>query len=490
MEDGVPGCFSFLRRRPAAAAVPAPPQPAQHPHTHYTPPDALCIGSCDFPLPASEGGELDWNWNWSWNGHQPGSPGAAPPPKYSPGQGHAYAFDEAATATVEETIERISAELRVLSLKIHDHPELAFQEKYAHDVLTEFMESHGFEVTRHYLGLETAWLATVTVRSGGRTLGFNSEMDSLPGIGHACGHNLIAIGGVAAAIGVATALKKHNLPGTVSLIGTPAEEGGGGKIILLEKGAYDGFAACLMIHPGPGPARSTGVGSSLAIERIEAEFAGHTAHASAAPWEGRNALDAAFVSYSAISALRQQVKPTHRIHGVVQGKDWAANIIPDYAKMTYIIRAPTYTEVEALAPRLKACFEAGAHATATKVTFGAPTTMYDLFQNGALIAEYRRVCEGRYGMSVSTAQEGAIGGSTDFGNVSYAVPGLHPAFAIPTVQNGGNHTRLFADAAGTKEAHEATLFAAKGIALAGLRVLLDKEFADQVMQDFKAGKPQ
>ncbi|KZP01874.1 amidohydrolase [Calocera viscosa TUFC12733] len=465
MEDTVPGCFSFLRGR--RAPLPAP-QPS---HAHA---DETTTGCCSFAPPSCEKQKL-----WPADDQLPG---------YSPG---GYAFDEAATRTVEETIEGISAELRVLSLKIHgvDHPELAFKEKYAHDVLTEFMDSHGFAVTRHYLGLDTAWLATLTVGKGGRTLGFNSEMDSLPGIGHACGHNLIAIGGVAAAIGVATALKKHNLPGTVSLIGTPAEEGGGGKIILLEKGAYKDFAACLMIHPGPGPARSTGVGSSLAIERLEASFAGHTAHASAAPWEGRNALDAAFVSYAAISALRQQVKPSHRIHGVVEGRDWAANIIPDYAKMTYIIRAPTFQEVEALEPRLKACFEAGAHATATKVTFSAPTSMYDLFQNSALIAEYGRICSGRYGMTVSSAQEGAIGGSTDFGNVSYAVPGLHPAFSIPTVENGGNHTRLFADAAATPEAHEATLFAAKGIALAGLRVLLDKEFADLVMQDFKAGKP-
>jgi len=480
-EDDVPGCFSFLRPRrtlPARAPDVALPASARHPHPHHVDDPLASTGCCDFSLPLSDdknhwrAGQEDALPEYTWGG---------------------YAFDEEATRTVEESIDAMDGELRELSLKIHDHPELGFQEKYAHDTLTSFMESHGFNVTRHYLGLETAWLATTTIGSGGRTLGFMSEMDALPGVGHACGHNLIAIGGVAAAIGVAKALKKHNLPGTVSLIGTPAEEGGGGKILLLNKGAYKDFAACLMIHPVPGAPRSTGVGSSLAVQRLEAEFAGHTAHASAAPWEGRNALDAAFVSYTAISALRQQVKPTHRIHGIVGGRDWAANIIPDYAKMTYAIRAPTYKEMQALQPRLKACFEAGAHATNTKLTFNALNAVYDLFQNGALISEYKRVCEERYGMSVLAAgQQGAptLGGSTDFGNVSYAVPGLHPAFAIPTVENGGNHTRPFTDSARTSEAHTATLYAAKGIALAGLRVLLDKEFADQAMEEFKAGKPQ
>ncbi|KZP01872.1 amidohydrolase [Calocera viscosa TUFC12733] len=482
---GVPGCFPFLKRKSAPAApAPAPAlSPAaqvegceshSHSHSHSSPSSGPfpCDGLCDFlipPVPAE-----------AWDA----------PPKYDFERFGGYAFDEEASRTVEAAIEAVAGELRDLSLKIHDHPELMFKEYYAHDQLTAYMESHGFAVTRRYKGLETAWLATVTVGKGGRTLGFNSEMDALPGIGHACGHNLIAIGGVAAAIGVAAALKKHSLPGTVSLIGTPAEEGGAGKAILLERGAYDDFAACLMIHPTRGEKLTTGLASTLAIERLDAEFAGHTAHASAAPWEGRNALDAAFVSYAAVSALRQQVKPTHRIHGVVEGRDWAANIIPDYAKMSYFIRAPSYKEVMDLEPRMRACFEAAAHATNTKLTFGTSTFMYDLFQNSALGAEYTRIVESRYGMRVGVGSVGEVRASTDFGNITYALPGLHPGYAIPTVENGGNHTRQFTAAAATLEAHEATLLAAKGIALAGMRVLLDKEFAQRVMQDFKAGKPQ
>ncbi|KZT55249.1 amidohydrolase [Calocera cornea HHB12733] len=475
---GVTGCFPFLTRNaPAPAATPLPAASdildcSSHAHGSGEHKETIpCDGLCDFlipPVPAE-----------AWD---------APPRYSSPSAG--YAFDDAASSTVEEAVDAVREELRALSLSIHAHPELMFQEHYAHDQLTAFLEAHGFAVTRHYKGLDTAWLATLTVGNGGRTLGFNSEMDALPGIGHACGHNLIAIGGVAAAIGVAAALKKHSLPGTVSLIGTPAEEGGAGKAILLERGAYDGFAACLMIHPTRGEKLTTGLASTLAIERLDAEFAGHTAHASAAPWEGRNALDAAFVSYAAVSALRQQVKPTHRIHGVVEGRDWAANIIPDYAKMTYMIRAPSYNEVMALEPRMRACFEAAAHATNTTLTYGTSTFMYDLFQNSALGGEYARVVQARYGMRVGVGPVAEVRASTDFGNVSYALPALHPGYAIPTVENGGNHTRQFTAAAATAEAHEATLLAAKGIALAGLRVLLDKDFADQVMRDFKAGKPQ
>ncbi|KAG8943740.1 hypothetical protein FRC00_010987, partial [Tulasnella sp. 408] len=196
--------------------------------------------------------------------------------------------------SIEDEMESLSDELRDLSLKIHDHPEIMWEEKYAHDTLTAFMRDRGFDVTPHYLGMETAWRAAFEVGKGGRTVGFQSEMDALPGIGHACGHNLIAIIGVGCAIAVARAMKKHDIAGKVVLLGTPAEEACQGKLDLIDAGGYKEMDACLMAHPSAGPPCSAGTGSSLAVQRLTIQYFGHTAHAAGAPWDGQNALDAHF----------------------------------------------------------------------------------------------------------------------------------------------------------------------------------------------------
>jgi len=345
------------------------------------------------------------------------------------------------------------------------------------------MSSKGWEITKHYLGLDTAWRAEFTVGNGGRTLGVNSEMDALPGIGHACGHNLIAIAGVGVALAVKAALERHCVPGKVVLLGTPAEEGGGGKIILIERGGYKDMDACVMCHPGPGPSGSFGTGPSLAIQSIQVEYFGHTAHASAAPWDALNALDAAFLAYSNVSVLRQQMKPDHRVHGIVEGKDWAPNIIPDYAKMRWFIRAPTGTQLKIWRERVIKCFEAASHATGCKHTITYGQLMYDLRQNPVLSEELASTLHNRYGM-IATAAEGAIGGSTDFGNVTYELPSIHPSFAIPTQPGGGNHTTGFTIAARTEEAHEETVRVAKGLALVGFRVINDDKFFYKVTDFF------
>ncbi|KAG9012199.1 hypothetical protein FRB94_006567 [Tulasnella sp. JGI-2019a] len=390
--------------------------------------------------------------------------------------------------TIESCIDACNKDLRELSLKIHDHPELGYKEKYAHDTLTEFMESRGFKVTRHYLGLDTAWRAEYQIGHGGHTLGFNSEMDALPGVGHACGHNLIAIVGVGAALAVAQSMKKHDVEGKVVLLGTPAEEGGGGKIILIDGGGYKDMDICLMAHPGPGRPHSAGTGPCLAVQKLTVQYFGHTAHASAAPWEGKNALDAAFLAYSAVSVLRQQIKPTHRVHGIVEGRDWASNIIPDYAKMEWLVRAPSWDEVKVLRARVKKCFEAAALATDCRMEYSEGGATYDLRQNITLADEFAAVAKKRYGIDTDPGAAGAIGGSTDFGNVTYELPSLHPMFAIPTLPNGGNHTKLFADAAGTKEAHEATLPIIKALAITGFRILTDEVFLLKVNESFKNGE--
>ncbi|KAK0489037.1 hypothetical protein IW261DRAFT_1547988 [Armillaria novae-zelandiae] len=354
---------------------------------------------------------------------------------------------------VNPTLDNLSPSLRQLSLKIHDHPELGFEERYAHDLLCAYMETHGFQVTRHYLGLNTAWR--------GSTLGINSEMDGLSGIGHACGHNLIAISGCGVAIAVKATLEALNIPGKIILLGTPAEERVGGKIILLERGAYKDMDLCIMCHPGPGPSNSANFGTTTAMQEAEVEYFGQSAHAGAAPWEGTNALDAAFLAYSSIAVLRQQIKPDHRIHGILGGKNWSANVIPDYAHMTWVVRAPTHGEVDEFAERVKA-------STACKVKINFTSPYYELLQNSVLGKEFADKVGRNYGM-VSDGDGSSA--STDFGNVS---------FAIPTEPKGGNHTPAFAKAAATMAAHEATMTVTKGLALTGLRALQDKAFLKAV----------
>ncbi|KAJ3536792.1 hypothetical protein NM688_g6789 [Phlebia brevispora] len=378
---------------------------------------------------------------------------------------------------IENSINELDKDLRELSLDISAHPELKFEEHHAHDVLTTFMEKQGFDVTRHYL-LPTAWVARYTHGSGGRTVGVNSEMDALPGVGHACGHNLIAIAGVAVACALKRVLQSRNINGSVVLLGTPGEEGGGGKAILLEKGAYEGIDVCLMCHPAPGPPVSASLSGCLAVQRIQAEYRGHTAHAALAPWEGQNALDAAVSAYTNVAMLRQQIKPTHRVHGVFEGKDWTPNVIPDYAKMLWYIRGPTWAEVEALVPRVVSCLEAGALATACSTEIKKIGGTFELRQNKTLGDEFKSIYESRFGPV--DYKYGISSASTDFGHVTYALPALHPGFGIPTEEHGGNHTRAFTKAATTPEAHTACLNVSKSLAAVGVRVLTDDAFFTEV----------
>ncbi|EIW75878.1 hypothetical protein CONPUDRAFT_93157 [Coniophora puteana RWD-64-598 SS2] len=332
------------------------------------------------------------------------------------------------------------------------------------------MRNQGWDV-RDVDGLPTAWIASFECGNGGRTLGVNSEMDALPDIGHACGHNLIGVAGVAIACAVRAAMEQMSIPGKVVLLGTPAEEGGLGKLRMLEKGLYEGMDACVMVHPAPGPIHSVSLSGSLAAVVYEVTYKGHP----------QNALDAAVLAYNAIAVLRQQTKPTHRIHGVFGGK-WTGNIIPDNAALTWVIRAPTIAEARESGIRVRACFEAAATATGCKVTIGDPQEVYELRQNSALGEELRDVVRKRYGDI--DYEWGISSASTDFVNL----PSLHPGYSIPTIPDGGNHTLGFTDAAKTKVTHDATMVVSKALAAVGTRVLVDEEFAQKVKDAFEEDK--
>lgn len=276
-------------------------------------------------------------------------------------------------------------------VQIHENPELGFEEVKAHDNIVALLQSLGFTVTPHAYGIATSFEAEYG--SGGRLVVFNAEYDALPDIGHACGHNLISTGSIAAFLGVAYALKASNAAGRVRLLGTPAEEGGGGKVQLLNAGAYDGVNACLMVHPGPSsmagkPATSgcencgcgvtptkkyTGAAftRTLANKKFNAHFTGRPAHAALAPYQGLNALDAVVLGYNGVSMLRQQIRTTDRIHSVILEGGTRPNVITASATTQYYVRSTTLTDAAALKSRVTNCLDGAALATGTKVDYDA-----------------------------------------------------------------------------------------------------------------------
>ncbi|KAG0196455.1 hypothetical protein BGX28_010092 [Mortierella sp. GBA30] len=396
-------------------------------------------------------------------------------------------------------IEHADADLRHLSLQIHSHPELGYEEHFAHKTLTDYLSSQGFDVTRHACGIETAFIAEYIhhgvdaqdVSSPLPSVGFCSEFDALPAIGHGCGHNLIAITGVAAALGVKAAMEKNKIRGRVRLLGTPAEETLGGKIPMLERGAYEGLDACLMVHPGQFDVLYR---QPLGVGRLEIDFHGKASHASTTPWEGINALDAVVMTYSAIGLLRQQTLPSNRIHSIVTNGGQAANIIPELASMTTMYRANKAEDLAKLHDQIVEIIEASADATGCTVQINKAMEYLPLNNNSFLTDRY-----GSYMKSLGVhynsraVDEVTPAGSTDMGNVTAALPGFHPVFNIASLEGVrepglSTHSKLFAERSGTELAHKTAIRAAKGTALTGLDVLMDAELTKNAREEFERWK--
>jgi amidohydrolase len=387
--------------------------------------------------------------------------------------------------TITGTIDGLKDELHGVSMYIHANPELAYKEEKAHAKLCEYLAGKGFKV--HQIPeVPTAFKVSYTRGSGGRTFGLNSEYDALPEIGHACGHNLIAICGVGALLAMQKAMDEHDIDGTVVLLGTPAEEGAGGKVDLLNAGAYEGIGACMMLHPGQGGEASGGaVIRSLAYQHIAAQYRGKPAHAGLSPWEGVNALDAACTAYVGISAMRQQLKPDIRVQGVItDGGGTAPNIIPARSAMDYIVRAPTAADLELVAEKVTNCFEGAARQTGCEVEVGREVLMVELRNDKALSHEYAQVMSEMWDIPVRVLLEQSMGASTDFGNVTFAMPACHPMYMIPA--KGGNHTHEFTAATKTDRAHEESYKAMGAMAAVGLRFLADEAFAKDVQSTWES----
>ncbi|KAJ5710609.1 hypothetical protein N7488_004765 [Penicillium malachiteum] len=371
--------------------------------------------------------------------------------------------------------------------EIHSHPELCYEEVHAHDTLCMTLEDLGYNVTRHAYGLNTSFEAQFG--TGGALIVYNAEMDALPGIGHACGHNLIATSSLAAFLATAEALRADGGEGRVRILGTPAEEGGGGKIDLIRAGAYKGVDACLMGHPGPGgpaiPLNGVANGRSMARAGVTATFKGVNAHAGNAPWQGRNALDAAVAAYNNISMLRQQITPNQRVHAIISKGGERPNIIPDLTEIELYARAESSTDLDDTCQRLIGCFEGAARGAGCTVELEWSQSYKELRCSSCLVKTFYEVT-GAQGQRYLESSPQVSGASTDQGNVCSEVPSLHPGFLIDVDSpNIGPHHPDFEKAAGTRSAFDSSLLFAKAMAATGFNILKNEELRNQMWADHK-----
>lgn len=337
------------------------------------------------------------------------------------------ASDIAAPSDVHAAFEAVDrrADLLVdVSHQIFEHPELCFEERFAHDLICDVMESEGLSVVRHAHGLDTAFVAHAG--SSGPTVAVLCEYDALPGIGHACGHNVIAAAGLGA--GLAAAELAEQMGGRVRIIGTPAEEGGGGKVLMLRDGAFDGVDAALMVHPADHDLPAM---AAIAIQRLTVTYSGRASHAAAAPWDGVNALDAAVLGYVNVAALRQHIRPDERVHGIFTEAGEQPNIVPRSAAASWYVRSPSVDGLAALKQRVLACLAAGAQAAGCEMTHEWLDPAYDDVIDDPWLSQRWAAHSTALGRAPQDpAVVGAVVGSTDMGNVSHAVASIHPMIAV------------------------------------------------------------
>jgi amidohydrolase len=383
---------------------------------------------------------------------------------------------EQAKQRAVEAVDAAADELIRISREIHAHPELAFQERYACEQLVPFVQAAGFEVRQRAYGMETAFRGDWG--HGPVTIAVCAEYDALPEIGHACGHNLIATAGVGAAIALKAALDAKDA--RVVVLGTPAEEGHGGKIVMIRNGCFDDIDCAMMAHGGPIDLAESPM---FGVAHVDVEYRGKAVHASVFPEQGVNALDAIVTAYQAIAQLRQHIRRDARIHGIITHGGDAANVVPDRARATFYVRALKPWYLEQLKARVRRCFEAGALATGCELSMDwhEDAEYAPMKSNRPMTDAFRRNGE-QAGMQFVELRD-LTTGSSDMGNVSQVVPSIHPGFSVgaPTL----THSKEFTDAAATDAAHAAMLRAAKALAMTGVDIALEPGLIEQIRADFR-----
>jgi amidohydrolase len=374
-------------------------------------------------------------------------------------------------------LDTLAPEARDLALRIHANPEIGFQEHQAAAWVSAALRRHGYDVEVGIADLPTAIVARAHGGSPGRTVGLIAEYDALPGLGHACGHNLMAAGMMAAAAALRAVLPE--LTGGIAYYGTPAEEGGAGKVLMLERGAFAGLDVALQYHAGEHSAYATGC---LAVQTIQFAFTGRPAHAAGAPWNGVNALDAVILTFNGVGALRQQIRPDARIHGIVTDGGQAVNIIPERAAMALGVRSPDRGYVQELIGRVEACARAAAAATGTTLEVSRRHFLDGIKFNPAL-AEIVRENARTLGFAMDAR---FVGASTDLGNLTQVVPTL--SYGLPTCPPGvGMHTREALEAGAAEIGLTGMMNDARVMVMTAIDLLASPELVERVRHDFEAG---
>lgn len=376
-------------------------------------------------------------------------------------------------------VDRIANRLKEVSREIHQTPEVKFEEVTASRLLADELEKDGFSVDFGVAGLDTAIYAIHSAQREGPTVAILGEYDALPEIGHACGHNLIAAAGLGAAL--ALGVVKQDLPGKLVFMGTPGEEGGGGKIAMIEAGLFDEIDAAMMFHPSSHTVVDRG---SLAISEAQVLFKGKPAHASGSPEKGINALDAVIQTFNGINALRQHIKDGARIHGIITNGGAKPNIVPEHAAAAFYVRALENSYRDELLEKLRRCAEGAALATGATLTFKLEGHSYMAMRpNRALGEAFTRNLE-TLDEPLNPPPADAGLGSTDMGDVSQIVPSIHPYIQICDETIAG-HSREFAEASISERGQTVMLIAAKAMAMTAVDVLMSSELMEQANKEFR-----
>ncbi|MBB6448904.1 amidohydrolase [Geomicrobium halophilum] len=384
--------------------------------------------------------------------------------------------------SIQQSIDKRKMNFYEISQYIGNNPELGHEEYKACEVLTRELRENGFTVTVGTCGLETAFEAVYDSGKPGPKIAFMAEYDALPELGHACGHHLIGTAAVAAGIGLAQALSEAG--GAVYIYGTPAEETRGGKVTMAENGVFDHLDVAMMVHPY---SRYEESGLSLAMDAIQFDFHGKAAHAAANPHEGINALDAVIQTFNSINALREHVTTDVRIHGIIAEGGQAANIVPDFARAQFYVRAATRAALDPVLEKVKNCAKGAAIATGAELETSFYELSYDDMNTNETLSKIYIDNMIKLGVAREEIHPKQGGGSLDMGNVSQVVPSIHPYVKIT---DGGLacHTHEFREAALSDQGFEGLLVGAKTMALTAYDILTNADYLRKIKEEFAEWK--
>ena len=377
----------------------------------------------------------------------------------------------------------LQEELVGLSKNIHANPELAFEEFKAVEFITNVLKGHGFDVEEKSGGMDTAFKARFKGNGKGPVIAFLAEYDALPGVGHACGHNIIAATSTGAAIALSKIMQEENLPGEVILMGTPAEEGGGGKIIMLENGAFDDVEYALMMHPSTNNMVGRG---GLATTKVEIDYHGVAAH-SASPENGVNALQAVIQTFNLIDSIRARMPNKTNINGIITAGGTATNIIPDYGQCKFSVRNATFGDLKVVVAMIKDVVKSVEHLLGVKAEVKTGIVYSERYVNMNIANTFKKYME-EQGEVVNYPNPDAKIGSSDIGNVTLKIPAIH-AYVKITEEKVVAHNANFTNISAAEPAHIAMMKAVKSLAATGYDILTDKSLRGAIKKEFDEKVP-